>query len=567
MVFKGAAFSATGAPMVLANNNFEILAVNEAFEELARRRKSDFQKSIPNFDPENLVGNSMDVFHVNPKTSRTRLADPANLPFKTNVAVGNAYLGLLVDVIHDTDGELVGYVLDWKDKTNEMQNQVIMDTIDRGQGRLLIDLQGTVESANDTFAAWLGDTPENLTGIKMKDRLSQIGAPADDLWEKATSGKGTFDKFQLQTADGEIIIDGCLTPVPNHKNETKGYLLLGTNITKAHKAAIQAEKTQSDMVAAQTKVVQALQSSLTALSQGDLSAAIKAEFTGEYENLRTNYNEALCSLREAMSSVLEATSAIRSDAEEVRSATNDLSKRTESQAATLEETSAALTQLTVSVQSASEGAENAAQVVQSAQQNAESSGNIVKDAISAMTEIETSSAAISSIIGVIDDIAFQTNLLALNAGVEAARAGEAGRGFAVVASEVRGLAQRASEAAREITQLITSSGEQVQKGATLVHQTGEALTEIMSSIRDISDHVNTIAASAKEQSSGISEINEAVADLDRATQHNTAMVEETTATAVSLNQQTETLWETSSRFKTETTPSPYDVEPELRQAG
>ena len=567
MIFKGAAFNTSGAPMLLVNLDFEILSANEAFQKLVREREADFKIGNPSFDPEHVVGQCMDVFHMNPSSARARLSDPATLPFKTKIAVGNAYLGLLVDAIHDTDGDLVGYVLDWKDQTHQMENQVIMDAIDGGQGRLQLDLGGTALSANETFATWLGQTPEDLVGLNMKNLLTTVSADIADLWDEAGNGQGVFDKFRLNTGTEHIFIEGCLAPVPNHKREIDGYLLLGTNITKTYEDAIQAEKVQSSMMAAQAEVVQALQSSLSELSQGDLSAAINTEFTGEYEELRTNYNAALFSLSEAMSAVLEATSAIRADADEVKSATNDLSKRTESQAATLEETSAALTQLTVSVQSASEGAENAAEVVQSAQRNAENSGNIVKQAISAMNEIETSSAAISNIIGVIDDIAFQTNLLALNAGVEAARAGEAGRGFAVVASEVRGLAQRASEAAREITHLITSSGEQVQKGAALVNQTGEALTEIMSSIHDISDHVGTIAASAKEQSSGITEINEAVADLDRATQHNTAMVEETTATAVSLNQQTETLWQTSSRFKTDAVQNLESVEARFKNAG
>ncbi|MEO1024923.1 MAG: methyl-accepting chemotaxis protein [Pseudomonadota bacterium] len=549
MVFKGAAFNTSGAPMILANLDFEITDFNEAFRKMVRAREGDFKEANPSFDASNLVGHSLSEFQVD--TVSNDLSNPANLPFRCKLAIGEAYLGLLVEAITDTDGELVGYVLDWKDQTYQMENQVIMDAIDGGQGRLQIDLQGTVVSANETFATWMGKTPDGVAGMTIKDQLASVGNESTDLWEKASTGKGVFDKFRLNTGDATIIIDACLAPIPNHQKETKGYLLLGTNITRSYEDAIHAESIQNDMMTAQTQVVQALQASLSELSQGDLSAAIHTEFTGEYEDLRTNYNAALASLSEAMSAVLEATSAIRADADEVKSATNDLSKRTESQAATLEETSAALTQLTVSVQSASEGAENASEVVQSAQRNAESSGEIVKQAISAMNEIETSSAAISNIIGVIDDIAFQTNLLALNAGVEAARAGEAGRGFAVVASEVRGLAQRASEAAREITQLITSSGEQVQKGAALVNRTGEALTEIMTSIHNISDHVGTIAVSAKEQSSGITEINEAVADLDRATQHNTAMVEETTATAVSLNQQTETLWQTSSRFKTQ----------------
>ena len=166
----------------------------------------------------------------------------------------------------------------------------------------------------------------------------------------------------------------------------------------------------------------------------------------------------------------------------------------------------------------------------------------------AMSLIESSSQQITSIITVIDEIAFQTNLLALNAGVEAARAGEAGRGFAVVAQEVRELAQRSSKAAREIRLLIGQSGSHVRGGVELVTDTTQALGEVQAHIQTINEHMASIGTAAKEQSTGLAEVNAAVNQMDQVTQRNAAMVEEATAASNMLAQESKRLREMISRF-------------------
>ena len=568
IAFKSAAFEVSGAPMLMTDMEFNIQLMNDALVRMMRTRADDFRTQIKDFDPDDLMGKNMDVFHLMPGKARNVLVRPESLPFKTKIAVGNAYIGLLVDAILDVEGNQIGYVLDWKDQTFQMENQVIMEAIDSGQGRVEIELDRSVRNTNPLFASFLDKEPAEVVGISLSDMLSRESDDPSlpDMWDVAAGGEGVFDRFKLQIGSKEVIIDGCLSPIPNHKGETNGFLLLGTDVTEDRKAALAAEQRQKEMAEAQATVVDAFQSSLSQLSTGDLTAAIEVKFSDEYEALRKNYNDALTSLHDAMIEVLEATSLIRGDSDEIRNATGDLSKRTENQAATLEQTSAALNELTVSVKSASEGADEASSVVKHARTNAETSGEVVRDAVSAMEEIENSSNAISNIISVIDDIAFQTNLLALNAGVEAARAGDAGRGFAVVASEVRALAQRSSEAAKEINDLITSSGKQVQRGVSLVHSAGTALTEIVASVKDISDHVTAIANSAQEQSTGLGEINDAINELDKATQHNTAMVEETTATSHSLNSQADLLSRTTSKFRTRVSETSGEANPDLSRA-
>ncbi|MBP7650287.1 MAG: methyl-accepting chemotaxis protein, partial [Phenylobacterium sp.] len=219
----------------------------------------------------------------------------------------------------------------------------------------------------------------------------------------------------------------------------------------------------------------------------------------------------------------------------IAGASDDLSRRTEQQAASLEETAAALDEITATVKKSADGASHARAVVQTAKTGAADGGEIVRQAVLAMGEIEKSSTQISQIIGVIDEIAFQTNLLALNAGVEAARAGEAGKGFAVVASEVRALAQRSAEAAKEIKALISASSTQVGSGVQLVGKTGQALEMLVAQVDEIDGLVGEIAASAKEQATGLNEVNAAVNKMDQVTQQNAAMVEESTAAAHALN--------------------------------
>jgi methyl-accepting chemotaxis protein len=246
-------------------------------------------------------------------------------------------------------------------------------------------------------------------------------------------------------------------------------------------------------------------------------------------------------VRNALVEIKASAREVNSASAEISTATTDLSQRTEEQAASLEETSASMEQISSIVK---KNAENAMQANQSAAQTrtiADQSGAVVAKAIEAMARIEESSHNISEIIVVIDEIARQTNLLALNAAVEAARAGEAGRGFAVVASEVRSLAQRSSQAAKDITNLITKSSNQVQDGVQLVNQAGTALAEITKSIKTVTDLVSDIASASMEQSTGVDEVNKALTLMDGVTQQNSALVEENAATAKTLELQAQNM--------------------------
>jgi methyl-accepting chemotaxis protein len=317
---------------------------------------------------------------------------------------------------------------------------------------------------------------------------------------------------------------------------------------KAAEERVRNEAERAAKAAEQERVVDGLATGLQRLSDGDLTMRLNTAFAPEYEQLRSDFNDAVDKLQEALGIVIGNAGGIRSGAGEISQAADDLSKRTEQQAASLEETAAALDQITATVRKTAAGASQANQAVGGARADAAASGEVVREAVAAMGEIERSSDQIARIIGVIDEIAFQTNLLALNAGVEAARAGEAGRGFAVVASEVRSLAQRSAEAAKEIKNLILESSQQVGVGVRLVGEAGDALAKIVAKVSEIDALVSDIAASAQEQATGLDQVNTAVNQMDQVTQQNAAMVEESTAASHSLAQEAEEMMRLMARF-------------------
>ncbi len=254
-------------------------------------------------------------------------------------------------------------------------------------------------------------------------------------------------------------------------------------------------------------------------------------------------------LQETIKAILAATREVTNATAEISASTTDLSQRTEEQAACLEQTSASMEQIASTVKLNAEHARHANQSANSMRDVADRGGQVVGKAVDAMALIESSSRKISDIIGVIDEIARQTNLLALNAAVEAARAGESGRGFAVVATEVRSLAQRSSQAAKDIKDLITSSNGQVKEGVDRVNDAGIALHEVVESIKGVASVIADIASASSEQSTGIEQINIALNQMDEVTQQNSALVEENAATAKTLEQQAGAMDERIAIFK------------------
>jgi methyl-accepting chemotaxis protein len=307
---------------------------------------------------------------------------------------------------------------------------------------------------------------------------------------------------------------------------------------------------QREAAERQAAVVATMGGALQQMAAGDLVHRIETAFAPEYETLRTAYNQAAERLDRLVAQVSLSAHDVSTGSAEIRSASDDLARRNQVQAASIEESTAAVQHTAALVTETAQRTREAHAVIAAANTEVESGKQIVEDAVRAMTAIERSSAEIGQIVDLIDAIAFQTNLLALNAGVEAARAGESGRGFAVVANEVRALAQRSAEAAQGIKTLIATSTREVSAGVALVGNTGEALSTIVERTAGIASLIAEISRSAEDQASSMSHVNAAVLEIDKLTQQNVAMVEESTAAARSLAQEADDLAQMVAQFRT-----------------
>ena len=551
--FKSAAYEGSSAPMMVVDEKLVVQYINPACKHLLEMVRNDLVHSWPGLNADQIEGAHLgDQSDVAQAISGCNAADQLPEPCTVTARFGAQHIRIKINKAFDPKGRAIGAVVEWSDRTVSQRNAALMNGIDVTQLRFEFDMSGAMTDANDIAANKLQLDTSDLGGASLGTLLAskQSGDQTrDEILNAAHAGKplhGTFDV--LSTHGDPLVVDGGFIYVRGDDDHIERVILLASDVTEAEAKIRKAQDLHAQTAADQKRVVDALGAGLRNLSSGDLTVKIVEPFPEDYEALRTDFNSAVAGLKDAVGAVTQNVTSIRNETSEITSAADDLSRRTEKQAATLEQTASALDELTTSVRSAAEGADAASQMSGNAQTNAEEGGEIARKAVAAMDGIKNSSNEISKITSVIDDIAFQTNLLALNAGVEAARAGEAGRGFAVVATEVRALAQRSSEAAREINTLISTSREQVQQGVELVDQTGSALAAIVTSVSDISTRVAHIATSARQQSSGLNEINVAMNELDQVTQQNAAMFEETTAASHALMSEADALNAAVARF-------------------
>jgi methyl-accepting chemotaxis protein len=550
-----AALDATRANVMIADSDLNIIYLNPTVTALMRAAESDIRKDLPRFDVGGLLGANIDVFHKDPAHQRGLLAG-LKKTFESKLHLGGRTFRIVANPIHDRAGRHSGTVVEWEDLTEQLRRDS-EDAARRDEQRRLAEENARIRAALDNVTTNVMVADRDLNIVYMNRTVQEMMSRAEsdirkdlpqfnaqrlmganiDVFHKNPAHQRNLLGALSQTFTSQLKLGGrTLRIIANPVRGANGESL-GTVVEWA-------DRTE------EVRTEQDVQGVVDAVVAGDLQPRVALQGrSGFYLRIGTGVNALADNMSELVRSLQDAAGAVRRGAAEIAQGNEEMSVRTGQQAANLEETAASIEEITSTITQTAQNATRASQLAVEARDSATTGGTVAGDAVAAMGSISASSHKISEIIAVIDDIAFQTNLLALNAAIEAARAGEQGRGFAVVASEVRNLAQRSSHSAKEIRDLIVASLRTVEDGSALVTRSGTTLQDIIAAVRKVSDIVVEIESATREQSAGVDQINQAVGQLDKLTQSNAAMVEQSTAASRSLADQSGNLLGLVSRYQ------------------
>jgi methyl-accepting chemotaxis protein len=575
--------------IMMCDADLNIVYANPSVVKMLKARQSELRAVWPSLDADKLIGSCIDQFHRNPAHQRSLLADASRLPARAEINVGDITFEVNATYVSGPNGEYMGNMVEWKDltETNKQLREVarLKSAVEGSTSNIMMcDVDLNIVFANPSVVSLLAKRQSALRAIwPSLDANKLVGQCIDQFHRNPAHQRALLSDASRLPAKAEITVGDVMfevnaTYVTGPNGEYMGNMVEWKDITEEKDAETQIQSLIEAAIDGQLAtrinvagyegfmkalgeainslmdaVVEPLQEGkrvMTSLAEGDLTQSMQGEFKGEFAELRDAINGSITNLLNMVNDINEASSSISSGASEIATGNTDLSQRTEEQASSLEETASSMEEMTATVRQNADNARTANTLASTARDQASKGGEVVSDAVSAMSAINSSSKKISDIIGVIDEIAFQTNLLALNAAVEAARAGEQGRGFAVVAGEVRNLAQRSAGAAKEIKSLINDSVEKVNEGSKLVDESGKTLKEIVEAVKKVSDIIAEIAAASEEQSAGIEEVNKAISQMDEMTQQNAALVEQAASASESMEEQAKSMIELMQFFET-----------------
>ncbi|MCG9596374.1 methyl-accepting chemotaxis protein [Vibrio sp. Isolate25] len=584
--------------MVMIDRDFQITYVNQETVQLFSKHEATLRTVWSGFtaSEEWLMGRCIDEFHKNPAHQRQLLSTPNNLPYKTDIDIADIKIELNVAAITDAKGNYIGNTLEWRDVTEERaKEQEVGRLASAVKGMttnlMMADKEGIIQYINPALSSLLksreSDLQKALPGF---DASHLVGKNIDVFHKNPSHQRNIINNPERLPFSSNIAVGGLefnLTCIAMHdtKGNYIGPALQWEDITEQQDGQRQVEALIQRAISGElneridTSVYSGFMKELgdginnlldtmvepigqcidvmSRVADGDLNTNM-SDNKGEFGRLSDAVNTSIINLRNMVEKITHSSARVATASTEIAEGNNDLSQRVEAQASNLEETAASMEQMTATVRQNADNAKGANTLAEDATKKASKGGEVVGQAVSAMSEINTASKKIADIIGVIDEIAFQTNLLALNAAVEAARAGEQGRGFAVVAGEVRNLAQRSAAAAKEIKGLIKDSVEKVDEGSRLVDESGETLNEIVDAVEKVTELIAQIASSSLEQSTGIDEINRAITTMDEMTQQNASLVEETSAASQSLKDEGKQLLHLMNFFATDDNVATFD---------
>ena len=581
--------------VMLADEDYNIIYMNESLQEMMQEAEADLQTALPQFSAAGLMGTNMDVFHRDPSHQR-RLLDSATKLHEQQVEVGGRTIVIKATPVI-VENQRLGTVIEWLDRTEELarldeeqraeqarlaqerqianENARIKQALDAVSANVMVaDKDGNIVYANDAVIQMMSTAEADIRTELPDFSAAGLLNSNIDIYHKNPAHQrqllaGLRAQISSQFLLGGRTLQVVANPIVSADNEQIGVVVEWADLTE--EVAIQQEidgiiqnaalgnlnvranaegregfflqvsSGLNSLMDICEGVVSDVVRCLASLSKGDLTQMIEKNYEGEFGVLKDNLNNTIDHLTSIVSEIRYASTSVLNGANEIAQGNADLSQRTEEQASSLQQTASSMEQMTSAVKENADNAIHVEKQMETAKVSAEEGEEISRKAVVAINEINTSSKRIEDIIGVIDEIAFQTNLLALNAAVEAARAGEQGRGFAVVAGEVRNLAQRSADAAKEIKELITDSVAKVEDGTKFVNHTGKVLGDISASVTDVSEAIKRLARTANEQSSGIEQVNVAVSQMDEMTQQNAALVEQASAASEAMAEQAKNL--------------------------